>query len=181
MKKMITKKHSENKWINPQIDKLEVKGLCIHYVGSYGVSGKWFQASAQSTADYLNSIQGIYTGYNYIVDDKESIELVPPEKLTWHVASPLYREYTELADKYYRSCNLGASYYLIGIACVHREDGSFTAETMMQLRKLCRYLIAKYNIEERNIVRHYDITRKLCPAYYIKETPWNNLWNFIVN
>ena len=41
---------------------------------------------------------------------------------------------------------------------------------------------AKYQIENSDIIRHYDVTGKLCPLYYVNNPDkWNRLRNQIKN
>lgn len=45
------------------------------------------------------------------------------------------------------------------------HDGwTFTEESLEKAAELVRYLMKKYDIPKENIVRHYDITGKLCPG-----------------
>ena len=37
----------------------------------------------------------------------------------------------------------------------------------------------KYNIPIENVIRHFDITGKNCPAFYVDNTVWNNVKNKI--
>ena len=38
--------------------------------------------------------------------------------------------------------------------------------------ELVNMLMKKYNIPAENVLRHYDITRKLCPAPYVDAAKW---------
>lgn len=40
----------------------------------------------------------------------------------------------------------------------------FTSAALEQARRLVRHLMAKYGIPKENVVRHYDVTGKLCPG-----------------
>jgi N-acetylmuramoyl-L-alanine amidase CwlA len=38
---------------------------------------------------------------------------------------------------------------------------------------LTAWLTCKYNLKEEDIIRHYDVTGKLCPLYFVKhEDEW---------
>lgn len=41
---------------------------------------------------------------------------------------------------------------------------TFTDKELELTRKLIRYLMAKYNVPKSNVVRHYDVSGKLCPG-----------------
>lgn len=47
---------------------------------------------------------------------------------------------------------------------------SFTEASLNNARKLVRYLMKKYNVPKTNVVRHYDVSGKLCPGVI----GWNN-------
>ena len=39
-------------------------------------------------------------------------------------------------------------------------------------------LMKKYNIPKENIIRHFDVTGKLCPAYWVDDAKWKSeFWN----
>ena len=41
--------------------------------------------------------------------------------------------------------------------------------------KLTAYLTEKYDIDRDHIIRHYDVTGKECPKYYVEnEDEWEN-------
>ena len=35
-----------------------------------------------------------------------------------------------------------------------------------------QYLMKRYNIPSENVLRHYDVTHKLCPAPYVEQSKW---------
>lgn len=58
---------------------------------------------------------------------------------------------------------------------VCRDNRAFTAGEIDRLTYLVQYLMKKYGISASNIVRHYDASRKSCPAYYVNASRWNAL------
>lgn len=52
----------------------------------------------------------------------------------------------------------------------NHEGWSFTPAALEQARRLVRYLMLVYDIPRDRVVRHYDITGKLCPGV----PGWNN-------
>ena len=83
------------------------------------------------------------------------------------------------------TCNPSTS---IAISKPNHEGWSFTKETLDNAVKLAKIIMRKYHIPIENVIRHYDITGKLCPgllgwndeAIYDKNTgkkiigKWNN-------
>ena len=60
--------------------------------------------------------------------------------------------------------------------CFIEEDGSFTQETYDSLIAMIAWLTDKYDLEAKDILRHYDCGGKLCPIYYVEhEDAWEKL------
>ena len=57
----------------------------------------------------------------------------------------------------------------ISIECCHpSRDGHFTNATYQSLVKLVQSLINTYHLKVNQVIRHYDVTGKLCPLYFVK-------------
>ncbi len=132
----------------------EIVGIVIHYVGNPGTSAmanrNYFAGLAQSGATYASS--------NFIVGlDGEVIECVPLGEVAY--------------------CSNNRNHDTISIECCHPDEtGEFTDETYDSLIKLCRYLVEIYDIKPENVIRHYDVTGKLCPLFYVEhEDAWADL------
>lgn len=65
----------------------------------------------------------------------------------------------------------------ISIECCYLEkDGSFTQETYDSLIEMLAWLTDKYDLESKDILRHYDCGGKKCPIYYVEhEDAWQRL------
>ena len=48
------------------------------------------------------------------------------------------------------------------------ETGKFTDETYATLVHLVAWLQGRYGLEAEDIIRHYDVTGKICPKYYVE-------------
>jgi len=62
----------------------------------------------------------------------------------------------------------------ISIECCHPDEtGQFDEATYASLVALTAALCTEYDLEKEDIIRHYDITEKLCPLYYVEhEDAW---------
>lgn len=58
---------------------------------------------------------------------------------------------------------------------VCRDNNAFTSGEINRLAWLVDYLMDKYGIKSSNVVRHYDASRKSCPAYYVSSSRWKSL------
>lgn len=57
----------------------------------------------------------------------------------------------------------------ISIEVAHpTADGKFTDESYQALIKLVNWLRQKYNLSTDHVIRHYDVTGKECPRYYVQ-------------
>lgn len=65
----------------------------------------------------------------------------------------------------------------ISIECCHPDrSGKFSEATRESLISLTGWLCAVYNLDQEDIIRHYDVTGKLCPRYYVKHPKaWSQL------
>lgn len=59
--------------------------------------------------------------------------------------------------------------------CHETTAGTFNAKTRAALQELVCYLMDEYNIAPEKVVRHYDLTGKLCPMGYITADDWREL------
>ena len=63
----------------------------------------------------------------------------------------------------------------VSIECCHPDDtGKFTDETYVSLVQLTAWLCVKFDLTEDQVIRHYDVTGKNCPKYFVEnEDAWN--------
>lgn len=62
----------------------------------------------------------------------------------------------------------------IAIECCHPDEtGQFNEETYKSLVSLTASLCLEYDLSKEDIIRHYDITEKPCPLYFVEhEDEW---------
>lgn len=151
-----------NPYSRPGIESEGVKGVVIHYTANPG-------STAQDNRDYFNGLQ--YSGQteassNFIVGlDGEIIQCVP----TWEIA--------------YASNERNADTVSIEV-CHPDETGKFTDATYRSLVQLTAWLCVKFDLKEDQIIRHYDVTGKNCPKYFVEnEGAWemfkDNVWDAV--
>lgn len=60
--------------------------------------------------------------------------------------------------------------------CHPDESGKFNAATYHSVVRLTAWLCRQTGLDETAVIRHYDVTGKLCPLYYVEhEDAWNQL------
>lgn len=98
---------------------------------------------------------------HYFVDDKQILRIIRDDDKSWHCGD---------GHGKYGITNENS----IGIEMCINIDGDFSI-TLDKTIELTAYLMKKYNIPIKNVVRHYDASRKVCPNIMSKNN-WA-LWN----
>ena len=112
-------------------------------------------ASARNNATYFSRNEGQGASAHYFVDD------ITPE---------IYQSVAE-ADTAWHAGNWQMNCRAIGIEVVSAGE-DFSATEVEKLGWLVRKLMAKYGIGASGVIRHYDVTGKLCPAPYVAASKW---------
>lgn len=131
----------------------KVKYIVIHYTGNDGDSD-------EANANYFANNDTGKTSAHWFVDDDSATLSVPEEFTAYHCGGSYY---------YHPECRNANS---IGVElCDTRRDGAygFTEATLANAVELVRELMEKYNVPVENVVRHYDVTHKICPAPFVGE------------
>ena len=143
--------------------------IVIHFVG--GVS------TAKNNADYFanNKLQ---SSANYFADETEIWQSVEDGDKAWHCGGGLQGEN---GHAFYGICTNSNS---IGVEmCVKKDNAGkwyFEEKTVQNTVELVKMLMKKHNIPIGKVIRHYDVTGKICPAPYIDETEWKRFKDRIV-
>ena len=137
-----------------------VSFLVYHYVGATG--------GGKANAKYYHSADGVVASAHYFVGHaSEGAEIwssVPEADTAWHCGAKTYK---------HRSCR-NANSIGIELCCHRRGDGTWyiDEETMAAAAELGREIMARYGIPLDHVLRHYDVTGKLCPRPLIDEGAW---------
>ena len=112
-------------------------------------------ASARNNATYFSRNEGQGASAHYFVDDisPEIYQSVAEGDTAWH------------AGDWQMNCRA------IGIEVVSAGE-DFSATEVEKLGWLVKKLMAKYGIGASGVIRHYDVTGKLCPAPYVAASKW---------
>lgn len=134
-----------------------IKYIVIHYTANDG-------DTAQGNCNYFRGANRQASAH-YFVDGQEVWRSVRDGDKAWHCGGDAY---------YHPECrNTNA----LGIELCSRIDGNgnyyFTPETVALAVELTKEKMAEYGIPVENVVRHYDVTHKICPAPFVKnEAAW---------
>lgn len=173
-----------NKYSRPQIKLEKVKKIAVHYVGNPNTSAlanrNYFEGlkdqMPDKTGKYCLKPDGSYLMYN---GSKVRIRSVSA-----HFLIGLGGEIIQCIPlDEWSYCTNQANGYSISIECCHPDaTGKFTAATEKSLAELCAWLVEKYGLAVDDIIRHYDVTGKQCPLYYVPtkyqtKAAANKRWN----
>lgn len=151
-----------------------IKYLVIHYTGNDGDTD-------EANANYFNAYRGVSA--HYFVDDDSVTQSVPDEHEAWAVGGAKYPSCHQTGGgKFYNKC-VNRNSISVEL-CDTKRDGKygFTEKTLANAAELCRMLIEKYNIKPENIIRHFDVNGKNCPAPFVSDVKaWEAFKERIVN
>lgn len=141
-----------NEYSRPGKQLKEVNAIVVHYVGNPGTTA----AQNRSYFENLKDTHATSASSHYIIGmEGEIIQCVPLNEIS------------------YASNNRNKD--TIAIECCHPDEtGQFTTATYKSLVKLVAALCRTYDLDpETGIIRHYDVTGKYCPLYYVNhEDEW---------
>ncbi len=148
---------SINQWSRPGTLCDPITAVVIHYLGNP-------ETTAQENRDYFEELkdnqelidsgeikkrQAISMSANYVIGiEGEIIECVPPGEIAY-------------------ASNSANSYSVSIETCHVDETGKLTDATYDSLVKMTAYVLDMYDLGRDAILRHYDITGKECPLYYV--------------
>lgn len=135
-----------NPYSRPGIPLEQVNGIVIHYVGNPGTTAaqnhSYFENLAQTGETYASS--------HFLVGlEGEVIQNVPLDEIAY--------------------CSNQRNEDTISIECCHPDDsGAFNQATYDSLVRLTRWLMEAYDLDTDQVIRHYDVTGKICPKSFVE-------------
>lgn len=137
-----------NEWSRPGTELEKIRGVVIHYVGNP-------DTTAQANRNYFESLssgaEGVYASSHFVVGlEGETIQCIP---------------LTEIA---YASNGRNGDTVSIEV-CHPDETGEFSPVTYDRVVELTAWLCREFRLDpETEVIRHYDVTGKICPKYYVE-------------
>lgn len=134
------------------------KYIVIHYVGATG--------GAEANCKYFYSTYRGASAHYFVGHKGEVWQCVKDSDIAWHCGATTYKH------PYCRNDNsIG-----IELCCKKKLDGTFyfEEETVKAAIELTKELMKLYNIPVSNVIRHYDVSGKVCPEPFVRDTAaWN--------
>ena len=128
-----------------------ITSIVIHYVGNPG-------STAQGNRDYFENLQytqETYASSNFIVGLKGGIiQCIPTNEIAY--------------------CSNERNINSVSVEVCHETaDGKFNTYTYGSLVNLTGWLCMYLDVPPDQVIRHYDVTGKICPKYYVEhEDAW---------
>ena len=136
-----------NSYSRPGLKSDKIRNIVIHYTANPGTSA----AQNRNYFESLKDTKQTKASSHFVVGiDGEIIQCVP----TWEIA---YASNDRNSDT-------------VSIETCHlNKDGTYTEETYASLVHLTAWLCEKFGLTSEDVIRHYDITGKICPKYFVDD------------
>lgn len=144
-----------NPYTRPGAKLKKALGIVIHWTANKG-------KGASDTAHYRYYSGGAisaksYASAHYFCDEDSILRVVPDDEMAYHVGAQSYR--TNRLGSYPNNMTIGVE------TCVN-VDGNFK-QALDRSAWLCAKLLKDHKLGIDDLYRHYDITGKDCPRYFV--------------
>ena len=142
-----------NQWSRPGTPLEKIRGVVIHYVGNPGTTA---QANRNYFASLSSGEEEIYASSHFIIGlEGEVIQCVPLTEISY--ASNSRNDDTVAIE-----------------VCHPDETGEFSSVSYARCVELTAWLCRTFGLDpEEDVIRHYDVSGKDCPKYYVEhEDAW---------
>lgn len=135
-----------NEYSRPGTPLEKINGIVVHYTANPG-------STAKNNRDYFDGLKESHetkVSSHFVVGiEGEIVQCVPSTEIAY--ASNSRNDDT------------------LSIECCHvDETGKFSDATYISLVRLTGWLCYRFNLTEEDVIRHYDVTGKICPKYYVE-------------
>lgn len=128
-----------------------VRYIVVHYTAGNGDTamdnGRYFAGNKVGSSAH------------WFVDETSAVLSVPENRVAWHCGASVY---------VHPECRNSNS---IGVELCSRKDTNgkyyFADDTVYNAVELVQSLMQKYGIPVDRVIRHYDVTGKICPAPFV--------------
>lgn len=147
----------------------DIKYIVIHYTANDGDTD-------ENNGNYFKN-NLVDASAHYFVDDDSVTQSVPDNYVAWSVGGSKYSNCASTGGgKYYGICKNANSLNIE--LCDDVKNGVIypSAKTIKNAIELTKSLMKKYSIPAANVIRHFDVTGKSCPAYWCGSSAKNKKW-----
>lgn len=135
-----------NEYSRPQIPIESVQYIAIHYTANPG-------ATAIANRNYFENLANTHetkVSSHFVIGlDGEVVQCIPTSEMSYTT----------------NSRNVDT----LSIECCHQDEtGKLNDATYDSVVKLTAWLCTRFGLTSENVIRHYDVTGKDCPKYYVE-------------
>lgn len=134
-----------NQYSRPGTSLQKVNGIVIHYTANPGTT-------AMQNRNYFEGLKDSHeteASSHFIIGlNGEIVQCIP----SWEIA--------------YASNHRNGDTISIE-TCTPDASGAYTYKTYCSMVELTAWLCLKFNLTEKDVIRHYDVTGKMCPKYFV--------------
>ena len=149
-----------NEYSRPALAHEQVNGIVIHYTANPGTTAiqnrSYFENLAETHETKASS--------HFVIGlEGEIVQCIPCNEISY--ASN---------DRNFDTISIEC--------CIEDETGKFNGNTYNSLIKLTTWLMGRYDLSSEDVIRHYDVTGKNCPKYYVEhEEAWDTFKDDLLN
>lgn len=142
-----------NEYSCPGLALKKVRGIVVHYTANPGTTAiqnrNYFAGLEQSHQTKASS--------HFVIGlDGEIVQCIPCNEIA-------YASNNRNSDTIAIEC------------CIPDDTGKFNDSTYQSLIQLTTWLIGRYDLGIEDVIRHYDVTGKNCPKYFVEhESAWED-------
>ena len=157
---------TKNKNSRPGTALKNVNGIVIHYTANPGTDAEANRNYFEGRKNEADISENKVSSHFIIGLDGKIIQCIPLNEIA-------YASNDRNSDT-------------ISIECCHPDSsGKFSKKTYSSLVHLSAWLCGKFHLGRADIIRHYDVTGKMCPLYYVKhEDAWlslkKSIWKYFL-
>ncbi|MGN0158108.1 MAG: N-acetylmuramoyl-L-alanine amidase family protein [Brotaphodocola sp.] len=146
-----------NPYSRPGTKREEILDIVVHYVANPGTTASQNRNYFANLANQTSGNKTSASSHFIIGIDGEILQLIPLDEVA-------YANYPRNRDT-------------VSIECCHPDStGEFTEATKESLVRLTAWLCQELYLTEKNVIRHYDVTGKNCPKFYVEhEDAWKEI------
>ena len=135
-----------------------IKYIVIHYFGGL--------ATAENLAKYWARTYAGASAHYAVGHSGEIFQIVEDDDVAWHCGAKSYK-HAECRNTNSIGIEMAVKKKSTATQNATDKDWYFTDETVAATIELTRMLMKKYNIPADHVIRHYDVTGKICPNPYV--------------
>ena len=159
-----------NESSRPQLKIRMVQAIVLHWYGNPGTT-------ADATRGYFESLKtqqpkpgkrAVRASSQYIIDNREIIRCIPENEVAYHCGEASVEYYSDYTKA--RWPGEHPNWYTLGLEHAHPGwNGVWDKDTVRWSLLLCAGLCLQYGLDPmKDILRHYDITGKICPRHFVE-------------